>query len=165
MKINKIISYSIVFALSCLVAFTGIKTSGAWFSDYKELSGDASVKLSHLTKITEDIDNDSNKHIKITNIGETDVVVRVKLFGGSYVNISAGENWISSDDGWYYYSKVLTPKEVSTEIKAEINKSEAPDYDFDVVVILEAERAIYEGDQLVKPVESWDITYPKGGNN
>ena len=165
MKINKIISYSVVFALVCLVAFTGIKTCGAWFSDYKELSGDASLKLSHQTSITEEIDDNSNKHVTITNTGETDVVVRVKLFGGSYVKITAGENWKLSDDGWYYYEKVLTPREVSTEIFAEVKKSEAPDYDFDVVVILEAERAIYDGDQLIKPVESWDITYPKGGNN
>ena len=165
MKIKKIISYSVMFMLVSLIAFTGVKNSGAWFSDYKELSGDASLKLSHLTKITEEIDKDSNKTVKITNIGETDVVVRVKLFGGSYVEITAGDNWKLSDDGWYYYEKVLTPKEVSTEIFANINKESAPDYDFDVVVIMESERAIYEGDQLVKPVESWDITYPKGGNN
>ena len=101
--------------------------------------------------------------ITIKNTGETDVVVRVKVFGGSYVEITSGENWKLSDDDWYYYEKVLTPDEVSSEIYAKITSS-APDHDFDVVVILESERAVYNGDQLIAPNTDWKITYPKGGN-
>ncbi len=163
MKVNKIITLSALFVLVSLFAFAGIRNSGAWFSDYVELNGDASLKLSHQTSVIEDIDEGSNKHITIKNTGETDVVVRVKVFGGSYVEITSGENWKLSDDDWYYYEKVLTPDEVSSEIYANITSS-APDHDFDVVVILESERAVYNGDQLIAPNTDWKITYPKGGN-
>ena len=166
MKMNKTILFSILFIAVSLFMFTTISSSGAWFSSYRELDGVANLKLSHQTKVIKNIDEDGNKHITIRNTGETDVVVRVKIFGGDFVNIEASENWIKSDD-WYYYNKVLKPDDYSGSIDATVTGEGAPDFDFDVIVILEAERAVYDGQQLIAPIKEWKIEYPasgKGGN-
>ena len=172
MKMNKTILFSILFVAVSLFMFTTVSKSGAWFSSYRELDGGANLRLSHETTIIEQID-DGNKTIEVYNSGETDVVVRLQIFGGSFVNIEAGKDWTKSGD-WYYYNKVLKAGEYSDRgndgagiIKATVIGDGTPDFDFDVIVIVEAERAVYDGQQLIAPLETWDIEYPvsgQGGN-
>lgn len=152
-----------VMMMALALVFVSVQKAGAYFSDYEKLEGQASLKLSHSAKITEEIEDD-NKIITISNVGETDILVRVKIFAGEeYVSVEAGEGWLEKD-GWYYYDQVLSPEaETRSQIRALVDKEKAPDYDFDIIVILESERAVYEDGKLMAADESWNIDY-EGGN-
>ncbi len=150
------------FIIVSFLVFDTLGKTGAYFSDHKELNGSASLKLSHQTIIKEEIEED-NKHIVIANIGETEVVVRVRVFGGDYISVEAGEDW-QENEGWYYYGKALKKGEETTEIIAVVDKQKAPEYDFDVIVINESERSLYDGDKLIAPKDDWKIEYAGGEN-
>ena len=103
-KINKtiLILFALVLSLSVTVGATV-----AYFSDYEQASGGATLQLGGKTELSEG--DDSNfKDIVIENTGETDMIVRVGIYGpDEMTNPVMKGDWIHSKiedggDGMYY---------------------------------------------------------------
>ena len=159
-KINKI---TMIFALVLSLSVT-IGASLAYFSDYEEASGGATLNLGGKTELYEGEDSGA-KNIQITNSGETNMIVRVGIYGPKEMNKpTAKGEWFEGEDGFYYYGKILKPGETTPvdTLVASMEFSwegEAPDYEFDVTVVHEGSQALYDGQTLVVPETAgnkWD---------
>ena len=132
---------------------------GAYFSDYEIAHGDVILQLGDQTEINEEV-YEGNKTISIKNTGEATSVVRVAVFGGELMTVTAASDWEQHGD-YYYYKKVLAPGESTSQIKAELKdltkeQVEALGDDFDVVVTHESALAVYdENNKVIKP-DAWD---------
>ena len=162
-KINKQILT--IFALVlCLSVSVG--ASLAYFSDYEEASGGASLRLGGKTELREGED-ESEKDIVVENTGETNMIVRVAIIGDGVEYFAKDPEFNSSDwaadtdeNGvlWYYYKKVLEPGSQTSDIKAKMEFSwdgDEPDYNFDITVVHESAQEVYNGKALVVPA-GWD---------
>ena len=146
---------ALLAVLLCLSVSIGAAV--AYFSDYEEAAGAAEVKLGEQTELTEGNDGD-NKHIVVKNTGETNMIVRVAVYGSDeYMDVSySKDDWQKIGD-FYYFKKVLLPQESTSAIDATVKtewQGKKPDYDFDVTVVHEAAQAVYDRDKLVSP-EGW----------
>ncbi len=167
-KVTKIIACLALLACTFLVCEkTGI--TGAYFSDHTEAKGSVPLILSYKTELNE-IDDEGNKNIGIKNTGEIDVIIRVRLFGvdalpEGTVSYEYDEDlWVLEDDGYWYYKKIL-PAGEQTEagLKVIVDPDKAPEEDFEITVVVETERVVYETETtLVKP-DGWTYV-PEGGN-
>lgn len=153
-KINK--TTMMIFALVLCLSVT-IGASLAYFSDYEEALGGATLSLGGKTELYEGEDTNA-KNIQITNTGKTNMIVRVGIYGPTEMSEpSATGNWFKGGDGFYYYGKILKPGETTAKdtLVASMSFSwdtkEAPEYDFDVTVVHEGSQALYDGDKLVVP--------------
>jgi len=158
LKTNKLIIMIIAIAL-CLSVSGGLTL--AYFSDYEEASGGATLNLGGGTELTEGSDK-ANKNIVIENVGEANMIVRLAIFGeDQYMTISHKNGdesaWKKIGD-FYYYKKVLRPGEKTPQIDANLKvewKGEEPDYNFEVTVVHESAPAVYNGETLATP-SGWD---------
>ena len=159
----------------CLSAAIG--GAMAYFTDYEDAHGGAVIRLGGQTEIDEGSDT-RNKHVVITNTGETNVIVRAAVLyseqDGVTIGVTNEDGWTKGSDGFYYYGKVLTPEEganatsgidvkVSTEWKADPGKKTSEDHpnldDYEITVVHESAQAIYdiESQKLAAP-EGWDAS-------
>ena len=152
----------------CLSASVG--GAMAYFTDYEDGRGSAVLNLGGETEIEEGSDG-FDKHLVIQNTGETNMIVRAAIFGNEgekYMTVTAGDGWIQSVDGFYYYNKVLEPTDTTTAIDA-VLKAEwkgdsehpaiKPDLkDMEITVVHESAQAIIDMDtqNLMVPSEQWD---------
>ena len=112
----------------------------------------------------EDVD-ETGKTISIQNVDEPDMVVRVMIIADEahLGEITLGEGWEDGKDGWYYYNRILKGNkdgkgDSTSDLKAKINVSgDEVVTDFEVVVVHEAERVVYDGDKVAIP-DGWSIT-------
>ncbi len=156
----------------------------AYFTDYEAARGGAIVGLTGQTEIYEEV-TDTEKVVRIRNVGETNVVVRVAI-EGSYMNsVTPSEGWIQDGNFWYYDS-ILTPQGgtvpageeayysvyETSPITVSIDSSEAAadGQDFDIVVTANAQAAAWEFDEASQTnelqAEDWpvpDISIPLAG--
>lgn len=148
---------NVIIALAAILAVSVISIPGtmAYFSDYDKASGAAPLKLSWQTELKEKV-RDDNKHIQIKNVGDVDVIVRAQVFGGDFVTVSDPEgNWTKAGE-WWYYNRILKPGEETTELFAEVKASKAPAPDFNVIVVHESQRTVYEDNTTLLPPDGWD---------
>ena len=160
-KTNKttLMLFALVLSLSVTVGATL-----AYFSDYEQASGGATLNLGGKTELTEGSDEDE-KNVKIKNTGETNMIVRVGIYGPDemddpYVDTT---KWIVGADGIYYYYKVLLPDEdtggdnlvASMSFDWQLGPGEEPpDYYFEVTVVHEGAQAIYDdNNKLIPPTD------------
>ena len=154
---NKIL---ILFALVlCLSVSVG--ASLAYFSDYEEASGGATLNLGGKTEMSEGNDH-AQKDITIKNTGDTNMIVRVAIMGEGVQHFKNAptfntDDWVTDTvDGttWYYYKKVLPPNASTSDIIAKMEFSwegDEPDYSFEITVVHESTQAVYNGTTLVCP--------------
>ena len=143
------ISFALVLSLSVGTAF-------AYFSDYATAKGGAAITLGGKTDINEDV-NGKIKTISIENTGETDVVVRVKIFGQTDIK-EVGDGWSLESDGFWYYDKVLKPTgsdKTTTNIVAEVVAPAGQVDNYDVVVVHESAQVTYGTDGKIKVPTGW----------
>ena len=81
-------------------------------------------------QVTEDFDGKTKSNVNVTNTGDTEAYIRVKLvtyrvndkgdhIGGTakIPDFTPGTNWVKYDDGYYYYTKPVAPgKSPATEL-------------------------------------------------
>ena len=160
----------LVMALSlilCIAASVGL--TFAYFTDYENARGGAILNLKGQTWIDERVDK-NGKTVVIKNVNEPDMVVRVMVIADNdhLGDITLGDGWEGPDeDGWYYYNKILKGSkdrdgDETTEFRAEVKVSGNEDInDFDVVVVQEAERVVYDadaqGNNTVSIPDGWNI--------
>lgn len=144
-KRNKIL---LVVALTLVLSLT-VGLTLAYFSDYTEAKGSKVVTLGGRTEINE-VPGDNSKNIKIKNTGETEVIVRVAVYGPGEIRYTKTDGWSRSGDYWYYNS-VLKPTEETSPLIAEWDVPTDIAGDYNVVVAHESEMAVYDGDKVAKP--------------
>lgn len=154
---NMIKKRPVIIALAAIliVSVIGIPGTLAYFSDYDKAEGSAQVDLSWQTELEEKV-TDNNKTIRVTNKGDTDVLVRVQVFAGSFVTVTdVDNNWTKAGE-WWYYKGILKPGETTTDLFAEVKAKSAPEADFNVIVVHESSRTIYETNTKLIAPDGWD---------
>ena len=142
-----------------------IGSAMAYFTDYEDARGGAVLHLGGETEIDEGSDT-RNKHIVIRNTGETNMMVRVAIFGNEnekYMSVTPAADWITGNDGFYYYGSTLKPAEqtsvIDAVLKTEWQKGEDhPDLDgMEITVVHESAQAVFDNtsQKLIIPA-GWD---------
>ena len=149
---------AICVMLAVLIA--GTAAAYAYFTDYEDARGGAVIALESESELHETPEDDK-KTISVENKGYTDIIVRISVFGSCVTGEADESDWVQDGDFWYY-KHILGPGESTSDIIARIDteKAEAAGHDFEVVVVHETERVVYDGteeNRVVKP-EGW--TYP-----
>ena len=157
-KINK--TTLMLFALVLILSVT-MGVTVAYFSDYEQASGGATLHLGGKTELYEGKKQDK-KEIVVRNTGETDMIVRVGIYGpdGMKAPTVKGKWNYCQADGMYYYGEVLPSHQDTSdsELTAELEFSwqgDEPDYYLEVTVVHEGSQAIYEGTKLKVP-DGWN---------
>jgi predicted ribosomally synthesized peptide with SipW-like signal peptide len=152
-----------VLRMICLAAALVVLSGAvcyAYFTDYEEAKGGAVVQLNGKTEIHEDADKDG-KVLEIENTDETDVIVRVGIYG-DFMTVDADKaDWTKGEDGFWYYNKILPAGGKTGKINVTIDKEKAGDMedDFDIVVVHESARVLYEGtepNKVIRP-DGWEL--------
>ena len=164
MKNRKLIT-AIVGLTLILAATVGV--TAAYFTDYESGKGGAKLYLRGETWIDEDAD-ENGKNIVIQNVGETEMIVRVQVYGDAdHLTVSDTQSgWIKGSDGSFYYSKVLLPDpkgegsgDRTSVLRAQINVSGNEDINsFDIIVTHQSSLVVYDGTDeggIVCP-DGWD---------
>lgn len=158
-KRNKIL---LVVALTLVLSLT-VGLTLAYFSDYTEAKGGKTVTLGGRTEIHE-VPHENFKDITIENTGETDVMVRVAVYGPGEIKYPEEvEGWTDGGDGYWYYDYVLPPdagKDTTTTLTASwtVPKDQAGDYN--VVITQESEMVVYNSTGSIMTPETdpaWKI--------
>lgn len=145
-----------------LLLSVSIGVTLAYFSDYEEASGGATLKLGGETEMTEGSDS-ASKHIVVENTGRTDMITRVMIFDNEHMTVTLEneKDWhVTEIEGGkcYYYTKILAPGKKTSAIDAELSiewQGEEPEYNFDVTVVHESAQAVFNGRTLATP-NGWD---------
>lgn len=147
-KILLAIAMALVLSLSVGMTF-------AYFSGHTAAKGEATVALGGKTEIVEEV-SDAGKIIGIKNLKDTDVLVRVGIFGPSTMTEEDidydGDDWVKKDDGFYYYRHILegnksTESNITVEVKGPAGEVE----NFDVVVVNECVPVTYQDGSIYIP--------------
>ena len=146
-----------IFAVALCLSIS-VGSAIAYFSDYEEAAGGATLNLGGITELKE-TSNEDAKEITIKNTGDTNMIVRVAIYGaGEYLaEVNLGDNWIQAGD-FYYYTQILEPQAETTQITAAVkqwSEGEAPAFDYEVTVVHESAQAVFDGKELVVPT-GWD---------
>ncbi len=131
MKTVKNRSILLVIALA-LVLSLSVGLTFAYFSDYTQAKGGAVVALGGETKINEN-PYDDHKDIVIENTGDTDVAVRIAVYGPGEITYSESADWVRNGD-YMYYTKVLPAGQKTSQITATWDVPADMDDDYSVVV-------------------------------
>lgn len=146
-----------------LILTVGIGVTSAYFTDYESARGGAVIDLRGQTELTEEV-KDGNKEVSISNTGDTDMIVRVMIYGdtGRISNIT-GNGWSKGADGAYYYDKVLHKGESTSKLTVNVSTGSSDTDDFEVIVVHEGSRAVYDG--TAEPgAEGQKLAAPEGWN-
>ncbi|MBQ6439998.1 MAG: hypothetical protein IJJ06_07625 [Mogibacterium sp.] len=149
MKAVKKRTILLVVAIALVLSMT-VGLTMAYFSDSTAAEGGIPVTLGGQTTIIEQ-QNDDNKVIQIKNTGETDVLVRVAVYGPTAISYT-GEGWTDGGDGYYYYDSILPAGKTSSKLTAKWDIPEDLGDDYSVVVVQESDQVVYNASgRIVKP--------------
>ena len=154
-KRKLVIALSLILCLTASVGFTM-----AYFTDYENAKGGAVVNLSGQTEVEEEF-KDNNKIVTIKNTGETDMVVRLRVFGDENhmtMNSTGNTDWLEGTDGFWYYKKVLPAGAEASMFKVDVSGTidSGDPIDFEITVVHESQRVTYDGDKVAVP-DGWKI--------
>lgn len=148
--------YLILFAAAVAIAavLVGMRVPGtlAYFTDQDKSEGTAGVKLAWNTVLKEEV-KDNNKHVTIKNEGDTKAVVRVAVFAPDFAKIQDNGSWVEKN-GWWYYKEILDPGKTTDELFVEVK--DAPDKDFNIIVLHESSRVVYADNETLRVPDGWD---------
>lgn len=160
MKRKILLVIAAVLVLSLSVGF-----ASAYFSDHEAAQGAAKIKLGGQTEIIEGWD-DGIKHVSIKNTGDTEMIVRVAIYGpdgeNAKMSVTKGDTWEKSGE-YYYYKAILQPGDQTPmdDLIAKVVFKEGTEADlgdnYDIVVIQDSAQPTYEGNnnKVAKPA-GWD---------
>lgn len=150
---------------AAVVLAGGISLQGAmaYFTTNVSAQGGVAVELGHTTEIVEKFES-WTKDIKITNTGDVDCYVRVKVLAGSQFTLEiGGEDWSRNEDGYWYYSDPVAPHQSTGSLLAKIQIPKELSQDFNVAVVQECTPVLY--DEAGKPYADWNLAVNEGGTN
>ncbi len=145
----------------------------AYFTAYASAGGELQLRLDFPATETNDDVRDWTKHISITNTGEEDCYVRVRVFAGekyldSLEYTAASEAWsYASEEGCWYYGDILTPGETTAELLVKLDRIKLQDMtgnggkeDFNVIVVQEYTAVLH--DAQGNPYADWNLAVSGG---
>ena len=163
MKVNRLI---LVAAALALIGSLAVKPAIAYFTDTATVSKTIPISIGDVE--LQEMDDDVNHMIKtiaISNTGEYDIFVRAKALYPDTCTITkqTSTNWSDLDGGYYYYSEILKPGEKTEDLNLKID-FDGSTSDFNVIIIQEAARVIY--DEAGNPSGDWGnkVSTEIGGN-
>jgi len=165
---NKKSLIALLAAALLLISTVGVAV--AYFSAMDQAAGDAKISLTGKTEIHEG-DDKKEKNVTIQNVGETDVVVRVKAFGPAQMVTDIDSSvWVYSEsDGYYYYKGILTPKATAPDtsetaagtfnVKLEVSDKEKAELgdNFTITVIQECAVVYDKASSTISP--AWQLPF------
>lgn len=146
-----------LIAAMTLVLSLSVGVTLAYFSDYEAAKGGGVVGIGGRTQIVEDYD-EKEKVVQIKNTGDTDVIVRVAIYGPDGMNITpADDKWVGDGDYYYYTEIVTAPDGETSKITANTEALLEKDLgdSFDVVVQHECVQVAYDENQKIIVPETW----------
>lgn len=158
--VKKLHKRSAAFMLAAVLTAAAVSVPSvlAYFTDYVKASGSQEVQLQWQTELKEDV-RENDKHITIDNVGDTPVIVRVQVFANEDLATVTGGSWQKAGD-WYYYKKILKAGETMSaddELLVDVKGSdELPAGDFNIVVVHESQRVVYESNSKLAVPDGWD---------
>lgn len=177
-RMASVAAVSSLAVLAVLAASPG--EASAYFTAYDTARWEQGLALGSQTEITEEYE-DGVKTVVITNTGETECFVRVKVFKGSQIDLTiAGDGWKEEKaDGYWYYQEILPPKAGENSktkpltITVNLSKApvgggdgDAPTYDQNVVVIEECAQVFYRDNADgtgQEPYADWNLSISATG--
>lgn len=151
---NKILKKHYIFAISLLLALSVITAvTYSFYVNKDEIINKMKLGI-QVADIVEEFDGEE-KEVFVENTGTTPILVRANakmICTNESIVLNANKiatadynltDWMDGGDGWYYYTKILQPKETS-EILVHVTT--------DTQDIPEDEKSLYEGAQLDVPV-------------
>ena len=150
-----------VLLMTIMILTATAGSAWAYFTDYDQLAGSAAIKLGHSTHIDEQWTSTS-KTVGIQNTGESDVIVKVMLYGPEGMTVEGNDDWLITDneDGSYlaYYKKILPQGESTSKITASIADIPVTVENMDVEIIVHQECYIAtfdENNEVIAP-DNWE---------
>lgn len=142
---NKLLVVTTLMTGAVVLGYTANSTL-AYFTTYASAKGGVTIELGHNTRIKEEF-KDWKKTIQIENTGDVDCYIRTKIIAASQFDITAeGSNWSLSSDGYWYYSQIVKPGEMTEAIVASIKVKKEVEASFNVVVVQECTPVVYDKD-------------------
>lgn len=143
----------IALIAAIMVISSSVGAALAYFSSYDQGAGEAKLVLGGTSEVTEEF-KDNNKIITLKNTGETNIVVRVAIYGpdGTAVTPVTPADWEQIGDYWYY-KHILAPGASASKINATINNIPVNEdiENFDIIVAHESAMAVTSGGKVSKP--------------
>ncbi len=153
---------NLCLAAAAFTLAAGVSVGGtmAYFTTYTMASGGAEIKLGTTTIIPDEEVVNMEKHIAVTNTGDFDCFVRVKVFAGDKYQPGlkftpdAEGTWSQGDDGYYYCSQIVPVGGTSNTFNVKIDNMDSED-DFNIIVVQECTAVLY--DETGKAYANWDM--------
>lgn len=152
---------TICLAIAAL-ALAGSLTVGstlAYFTAFDTAAGAVPLELGFTETVPNETVENQAKTITIENKGNYDCYVRLKaLTGDKYAGCLkyAGTNWSEGEDGYWYYSEILTPGASTEAIVVDISEAFAKaDTDFNVIIVQECTPVLYDAEE--QPYADWNV--------
>lgn len=148
-----------------LTASLSVGSAAAYFTTYATSEGAVPVKMGFTETVPHEEVTNGAKHITITNEGDYDCFVRVKVFSDVEVTY-AGNDWEQrNNDGYWYYKPVLAADKTvpTSELTVTITYPDTGDTvkdplkEFNVIVVQECTPVVYGEDGTPQP--DWDHVY------
>ena len=158
---------TICLAATALILTAGISigTAMAYFTTYATAEGGITLDLGFTqTEIDEKV-IDGKKEIVLKNTGDHDCYVRLKAITGNaykdsivYSEPDSAGKWTpgNGEEGYYYYSNIVEPGAVTTQINVGFAFPEGEEpADFNVIIIQECTPVLY--DENGNPYADWTV--------
>ncbi|QFJ53600.1 hypothetical protein [Pseudobutyrivibrio xylanivorans] len=151
----KRIGLSLVAAAAIVLSISAVRPAIAYFTDTVETSGKFDLKIGDGKPGIDEKVEGMTKSITIKNTGDYDIFVRAKAIAPETCTLTPqlAEGWSKGDGDFYYYSKPVSPGE-ATETELKIHITSNSDYDFNVVIVQEATKVLY--DEAGNPSADWN---------
>jgi len=151
----------LIVATAISLCAVSVQPAIAYFTDTQRATGRLVLEMNPEIESKEKVEN-MKKIISVANTGKNDVFVRAKAIYASNFDVimdkeATDAGWSFNEaDGYYYYDKIVkvgeeTPKLV---LKVDVKDDKIVEYDFNVVIVQEAARVIYDKDGKASCV--WD---------
>ena len=137
------------------LSIVAVTPSIAYFTDTVQTEGKIEVKLGDgKPEIDENVKN-MTKYVTIKNTGDYDIFVRAKAIypDTCTVTLENKAGWKSgNNDGYYYYDAPVAPG-ASTESELTLKIENSSELDFNVVIVQEATKVVYDENGNPKPAD------------
>ena len=157
---KKTIFLSIAACVLSASVFVG--SALAYFTAFDTAAGGVDLDLGFTETIPNEKVEDGKKQITLTNTGEYDCYVRLKVLTGdaykkgvTYSEPDGAGKWTPGTDGYYYYSDIVKPGEVTAQLDVSFLFPTEDPADFNVIIIQECTPVIF--DQNGNPYADWAV--------
>lgn len=136
------------------LSIVAVTPSIAYFTDTVQTEGKIEVKLGDGKPEIDENVKDMTKYVTIKNTGDYDIFVRAKAIypDTCTVTLENEAGWKNGTGGYYYYDNPVAPG-ASTESALTLKIENSSELDFNVVIVQEATKVVYDENGNPKPAD------------